>query len=189
MAKAALRSGLEGADRGIFGLGTAQRDELDALVRAVEACAPEGFAPTAALAGLVAGDWRLLYTTVTIRGRSRTKLGLRSLVTLGEFVQRIDVDNGRADNVVDFSVTGMAALGGRLTVKAAYTVESEKRVAIEFLGSELVPEQLAALFEKNYDLLLKIFNPEGWLDITYVDDDLRVGRDDKGNVYVLERLP
>jgi hypothetical protein len=23
------------------------------------------------------------------------------------------------------------------------------------------------LFEKNYDLLLNIFNPEGWLEITY----------------------
>lgn len=50
-----------------------------------------------------------------------------------------------------------------------------------------VPDQLRQLFEKNYDLLLSIFNPEGWLDITYVDNELRVGRDDKGNLFVLER--
>jgi len=50
-----------------------------------------------------------------------------------------------------------------------------------------VPEQLRQLFEKNYDMLLSIFNPEGWLDITYVDSELRVGRDDKGNLFVLER--
>ena len=50
-----------------------------------------------------------------------------------------------------------------------------------------VPEQLQALFQANYALLLSIFNPEGWLDITYVDDELRVGRDDKGNLYVLQR--
>ncbi len=41
--------------------------------------------------------------------------------------------------------------------------------------------------QANYELLLSIFNPEGWLDTTYVDDQHRIGRDDKGNVFVLER--
>lgn len=52
-----------------------------------------------------------------------------------------------------------------------------------------VPDQLQRLFEKNYDLLLSIFNPQGWLDITYVDASHRVGRDDKGNVFYLVRAP
>lgn len=63
-----------------------------------------------------------------------------------------------------------------------------QRVDIKFENSTLVPEQLMSLFQKNYDLLLSIFNPEGWLEITYVDDTLRVGRDDKGNVFLLERV-
>lgn len=50
-----------------------------------------------------------------------------------------------------------------------------------------VPGALEKLFASNYDLLLSIFNPEGWLDISYVDDTHRVGRDDKGNVFYLER--
>lgn len=62
-----------------------------------------------------------------------------------------------------------------------------QRVDIKFENSTLVPEQLLSLFQKNYDLLLSIFNPEGWLEITYIDDTLRVGRDDKGNVFLLER--
>ncbi len=41
--------------------------------------------------------------------------------------------------------------------------------------------------QANYELLLSIFNPEGWLDTTYVDDRHRIGRDDKGNTFVLER--
>ena len=49
------------------------------------------------------------------------------------------------------------------------------------------PRQLQKLFEKNYALLLSIFNPEGWLEITYVDDLHRIGRDNLGNVFVLER--
>jgi PAP_fibrillin len=50
------------------------------------------------------------------------------------------------------------------------------------------PRQLQQLFEQNFDLLLSIFNPEGWLDITYVDESHRVGRDDKANVFFLERM-
>lgn len=63
-----------------------------------------------------------------------------------------------------------------------------QRVDIQFESSRLVPEQLLSLFQKNYDLLLSIFNPEGWLEITYVDDMLRVGRDDKGNIFLVERI-
>jgi hypothetical protein len=63
-----------------------------------------------------------------------------------------------------------------------------QRVDIKFESSRLVPEQLLSLFQKNYDLLLSIFNPEGWLEITYVDDTLRVGRDDKGNIFLVERI-
>jgi hypothetical protein len=50
-----------------------------------------------------------------------------------------------------------------------------------------VPRQLQQLFQANYDLLLSIFNPDGWLEITYLDDSLRVGRDDKRNIFLLER--
>lgn len=50
------------------------------------------------------------------------------------------------------------------------------------------PKQLNALFKKNYDLLLSIFNPDGWLEITFVDEQHRLGRDDKGNVFLLERM-
>lgn len=49
------------------------------------------------------------------------------------------------------------------------------------------PKELQKLFEANYDLLLSIFNPQGHLDITYLDATHRVGRDDKGNVFYLER--
>lgn len=50
-----------------------------------------------------------------------------------------------------------------------------------------VPQKLQKVFESNFDLLLSIFNPEGYLDITYCDQDLRCGRDDKGNIFVLQR--
>ena len=87
-------------------------------------------------------------------------------------------------------------------------------VAIEYESSRLEPRQLQAIFEATLPLLLEVFNPQGWcaalrgsaalrrcsgagseaarcrvgrLDITYVDEALRVGRDDKGHTFVLER--
>lgn len=63
----------------------------------------------------------------------------------------------------------------------------QQSLALSCIFELQVPEKLQSLFQANYDLLLSIFNPEGWLDITYVDQDTRIGRDDKGNVFVLAR--
>lgn len=40
----------------------------------------------------VDGQWRLLYSTISILGSKRTKLGLRDFITLGEFIQTVDVE-------------------------------------------------------------------------------------------------
>lgn len=91
-------------------------------------------------------------------------------------------------NVVDFNILLFGNFKGCLTLEARYEPVSPYRVSITLEKAALVPQQFQKLFEKNYDLLLAIFNPEGWLDITYVDSQHRIGRDDKGNVFVLERL-
>ena len=39
----------------------------------------------------VGGCWKLVYSTITILGSKRTKLGLRDFITLGDFFQTIDV--------------------------------------------------------------------------------------------------
>lgn len=90
-----------------------------------------------------------------------------------------------------FSVTGFGKFAGQLVINAAYTPAEAphdgSRVDIRFLDATLTPQALEQLFRANYALLLSIFNPEGWLDVTYVDEEIRVGRDDKGNVFVVER--
>jgi hypothetical protein len=97
----------------------------------------------------------------------------------------------RQSNEVTFSVAGISKFGGQLSITAAYAPSPPPhdgaRVDITFQRALLTPEALEALFKANYDLLLGIFNPEGWLEVTYLDDELRVGRDDKGNVFVVER--
>ncbi|OAY74031.1 putative plastid-lipid-associated protein 7, chloroplastic, partial [Ananas comosus] len=145
--KQTLYGALRGIDRGVFGVTSKKKSEIEALVEQLERRNPTP-QPTDHLLDKVDGNWKLLYSTITILGSKRTKLGLRDVISIGDSFQIIDV---------------------------------QKRVDIKLEKSTVTPEQ------KNYDLLLAIFNPEGWLEITYVDDSLRIGRDDKGNIFVLER--
>jgi hypothetical protein len=40
----------------------------------------------------VDGCWKLIYSTISILGKKRTKLGLRDFISLGDFLQIIDVE-------------------------------------------------------------------------------------------------
>ncbi|XP_061345384.1 fibrillin-5, chloroplastic isoform X2 [Gastrolobium bilobum] len=151
--KRELYQAVEGIKWGIFGLPSAKKSEIESLVKQLESQNPTPH-PTLELEK-VAGCWRLVYSTISILGAKRTKLGLREIISLDDFFQTIDIS---------------------------------KRVDINFENSTITPDQLMNLFRKNYDLLLGIFNPEGWLEITYVDDNMRIGRDDKGNIFVQERF-
>ncbi|KAG2489590.1 hypothetical protein HYH03_011871 [Edaphochlamys debaryana] len=189
--KKELLSTLEGLDRGIFGVPAAKKARILALISELEQHNTHA-APTADLSP-VNGDWRLLYSTITITGAKKTKLGLREFVKLGAFIQNIDTANNLAVNRIDFSVTGLSAIKGDLAIRAQYAVESPTRVGITYLDSALKPAQLQKIFEATLPLLLSIFNPEGHLDISYLDPQprelgaWRVGRDNKGNVFLLER--
>ncbi|PIN11569.1 hypothetical protein CDL12_15827 [Handroanthus impetiginosus] len=181
-----LFAALEGINRGIFGVPSEKKTEIEKLVELLESQNPTP-EPTLCLEK-VAGAWKLIYSTITILGSKRTKLGLRDFITLGDFFQSINVAEGKAVNVVKFSAKGLNLLSGQLTIDASFKIASKSRVDISYSESKITPDQLMNVFRKNYDLLLGIFNPEGWLEITYIDDSLRIGRDDKGNIFVLERL-
>ncbi|XP_059307928.1 fibrillin-5, chloroplastic isoform X2 [Lycium ferocissimum] len=150
--KIQLYDALQGINRGIFGVSSDKKSEIEELVKQLESQNPIP-EPTLSL-DKVAGSWRLIYSTISILGSKRTKLGLRDFITLGDLYQNIDIS---------------------------------ERVDIFYNNSAITPDQLMNVFKKNYDLLLGIFNPEGWLEITYVDENLRIARDDKGNIFVLER--
>ncbi|KAG6544584.1 hypothetical protein Mapa_014006 [Marchantia paleacea] len=184
--KFALLQALQGMNRGIFGVPAPRKAEIEDLLSTLEGMNPSP-RPTENL-DVVKGEWRLLYSTISILGVKRTKLGLRDFIALGDFLQIIDVDQRRAINKIGFNVAGLGMLSGALTVEASYTIDSPTRVNIQYENSAIAPKQLLSLFQKNYDLLLSIFNPEGWLEITYVDDTMRVGRDDKGNIFLVERI-
>ncbi|XP_057492341.1 fibrillin-5, chloroplastic-like isoform X1 [Actinidia eriantha] len=183
--KTHLFQALQGINRGIFGVPFAKKSEIEGLVKLLESNNPTP-QPTLFL-DKVAGCWRLVYSTITILGSRRTKLGLRDFISLGDFFQTIDVAEGKAINVIMFNVRGLNLFNGQLKIEASFQIASKSRVDIQYNSSSITPNQLMNIFRKNYDILLGIFNPEGWLEITYVDDTTRIGRDDKGNIFILER--
>ncbi|KAF5480622.1 hypothetical protein F2P56_001358 [Juglans regia] len=184
--KTELYQALQGVNRGIFGIPSAKKSEIEGLVKLLESQNPTPD-PTSKL-DKVDGCWKLVYSTITILGSKRTKLGLRDFISLGDFFQIIDTAKGKAVNVIKFSAKALNLLNGTLTIEASFKIASKSRVDINYDKSSITPDQLMNLFRKNYDLLLGIFTPQGWLEITYVDDDgMRIGRDDKGNIFILER--
>ncbi|XP_039063923.1 fibrillin protein 5 homolog [Hibiscus syriacus] len=183
--KSQLLQQLEGINRGIFGVESSKKSDIEALVKLLESQNPTPD-PTLNLEK-VGGCWKLVYSSITILGSKRTKLGLRDFISLGEFFQTIDIQKSKAVNVIKFNARGLKLLNGKLTIEASFKIVSKSRVDISYDNSTITPDQLMNVFRKNYDLLLGIFNPEGWLEITYVDDTMRIGRDDKGNLFILQR--
>jgi hypothetical protein len=96
---------------------------------------------------------------------------------------------------------GLPFLEGLLAVKARFELVNPSRIAIYFeqslLGLQRLvnyqsPTQWLDQLERDESLpVLRIpldgNRSQGWLDITYLDIDLRISRGDRGNVFVLAR--
>ena len=206
-------------DRGVYGLPSEQKEAILLAIAELEeldggglenaknssssspssssssSSSPSSSSSTSVSARLpaLAGRWRVLFSTVTITGSKRVKLGLKSAVTLGDLTQTIDPDARTATNEVAFELRFLGGRGGRgsLRLEARFAVagaDHPRRVDISLSSAALTPPALDSLLGQHMDLLLSIFNPEGWLETTFADERLRVGRDDKGRVFVLERV-
>lgn len=151
---------------------------------------------------LLNGDWRLLYTT------SKSILGLDNipLVHLGEIYQCIRIDVTKIYNIAE--IIGLPFLDGLVSVSANFETVSPKRVNVKFQRSivglqkllgYLSPKDLIKKmetgkyfppFDFNFnwgDRILGNNNSLGWLEITYLDENLRISRGNQGNIFILER--
>lgn len=144
---------------------------------------------------LLEGDWRLLYTS------SRGILGIDQvpLLSLGQVYQSIRVASSSVYNIAE--VMGLPLLEGIVSVAARFTPVSERRVNVLFERSivglqRLIGYQTPAAFIREIetgtkfraiDFKITNQNQKGWLDITYLDQDLRIGRGNEGSVFVLTK--
>ena len=189
-------------DRGVYGLPSEQKEAILLAIEELEKLddfhddengSGEKRTVSDRLPAL-AGRWRVLFSTVTITGSRRVKLGLKSAVALGDLIQTIDPSTSTATSEVAFELRFLGsggAKGGSLRLEARFApsgTEHPRRVDISLVSAALTPPALDALLRQHMALLLSVFNPEGWLETTFADGELRVGRDDKGRVFVLERV-
>lgn len=119
--------------------------------------------------GLVTGIWDLKYTT------SKQILGSKNFRRVGPILQTLDTERLTAENaeVVDYGIFRLSR-----KVNAELTPVSPSEVAVQFK-------------QFTFGDVVKINAPEafkGRLDITYVDENFRLSRGDKGNIFVLTRV-
>ncbi|MDX1977976.1 MAG: PAP/fibrillin family protein [Pseudanabaenaceae cyanobacterium bins.68] len=144
---------------------------------------------------LLSGDWQLLFTT------SQGLLGFDRIPTvkLGQIYQCIRADQSRIYNVAELESLGI--LKGLVSVTARFEVVSPQRLKVNFdraiaglqplLGYRDV-EQFIQVINSDKRLAgldLKIGDREqrGWLETTYLDQDLRIGRGNAGSLFILQR--
>jgi len=190
--KTELLEAIAGKNRGLLATET-QKQAILSLVARLEDRNPTP-RPTEA-ADLLDGNWRLLYTT------SQELLGIDNLplFKLGQIYQCIRAKSAKIYNIAE--VSGLPYLSSIISVAASFTPVSEKRVNVRFeraiiglhrLINYQYPDQFIQQIEsgkKFFAIDFAITNREqkGWLDVTYLDEDMRIGRGNVGSVFVLTR--
>ncbi|MEG4310123.1 MULTISPECIES: PAP/fibrillin family protein [unclassified Microcoleus] len=190
--KSALLEIIAGKNRGLL----ATPSDKQAILSAIAQLEDYNPTPRPVEAGeLLNGDWRLLYTT------SRELLNLDSfpLVKLGQIYQSIRVKESKIYNIGE--LYGLPYLEGIVSVAARFEPTSERRVQVKFersiVGlSRLIGYEYPGKFideiesGKKFaavDFGLDTREQQGWLDVTYLDKDLRIGRGNKDSVFVLTK--
>ncbi len=192
--KAQLVDLLIGSNLGI-GESDTEREERLGAIAALEPQNPTLIPTTAG--DRLTGDWKLLYTT------SRGILGLNRppFLKLGTVYQSVRAAEKRIYNIAEVN-NNLSFLAGVVSVGANFEVLSHTRVQVKFeravvglknwiqyAGPETFTERLDA--PKRQPALDTNFEQEkqqGWLEITKLDDDLRIGRGNEGSVFVLKKV-
>jgi hypothetical protein len=116
----------------------------------------------------VNGDWSLDYST------SDSIIGKGGFPRVGAIVQNIDTNNLSAENSEVVSYFGLKV---PRKITAELTPENKQFTNVKFRKFSIGPISFDA--------------PDsfrGALDITYLDDEVRLTRGDKGNIFVLTRM-
>ncbi|KAH7445492.1 hypothetical protein KP509_01G011500 [Ceratopteris richardii] len=145
----------------------------------------------------LSGYWSLLYTAPVDEIKSDKYAGTQE----GPFLARvkplafgsvrqtrssqvIDVERGIAKNIADFTFLGR---NGTLTIQGKASpsqVVGKERVRLDVTFDSFSVKIGDWTFPT---ISLQWINPQGWVDTTFLDQDMRVGRGDKGSVFVSVR--
>ena len=191
-AKTQLLKAIAGRNRGLL----AQSSDRQVILDAIDHLEDENPTPQPIESNLLAGDWRLIYTT----NSNLLFIDLPPLVRLGQIYQSVRPATGKLYNIAEV-VSGFPGLSGLICVSAKFTAVSDQRIDVKFqrwiIGLQNLldyqsPEELVEKIESGngltaLDLPIDEQNQDNWLDITYLDEDLRIGRGHRGNLFVLTK--
>ncbi len=190
--KTELLEAIAGQNRGLL---TSEIDKVKVLT-AIERLEDQNPTPKPLEAPeLLGGNWRLLYTT------SEELLGFQRfpLLQLGQIYQCIRPLQNKVYNIAE--ILGVPFLEGLVSVVANYEAVSELRVNVQFKRSIISFQRLINYRSPNQfieeietgkkflplDFSLENLEGQGWLETTYLDNDLRLGRGNKNHVFVLAK--
>lgn len=142
---------------------TEDQQEIELIVRKLEAANPT---KEPLKSPFLNGKWELIYTTSQSILQTKRPKFLRSRVNY----QAINADTLRAQNMESFPTFNQ--------VTADLTPVNAKKVAVQFDYFKILG-------------LIPVKAPDtarGSLEITYLDEELRVSRGDKGNLFVLKMI-
>ena len=165
-AKRNLLAALDGTGRGATA-SAAEAASVEAAAAALEALnpTPRPLRRRRGAPDLLSGKWELLYTTSrSVNGADKAPF----LRPWGPIYQTLDVEAGLARN--EEGPPLFAAVDAELSPTSASAVDVQFTRFELFAGLVGFPAPSSA---------------RGALDTTYLDDELRVGRGDKGNLFVL----
>lgn len=193
VSKAELLEAIAGKNRGLLATETDKTAILVAISRLEDRNpTPRPIEAT----GLLEGNWRLLYTS----SQELLGLGRVPLLQLGQIYQCIRTSGTRIYNIAE--IAGLPYLEGLVSVSARFTPTSDLRVDVKFerfisglqrLIGYRSPNEFINQIESGkkffpaLDFNLGNRDRQGWLDITYLDNDLRIGRGNEGSVFVLTK--
>ncbi len=191
-AKEALLGAIAGCNRGLLATEADKVTVLGAISRL------EDTNPTPAplqRPDLLDGNWRLLYTT----SKGILGLGQLPLLQAGQIYQHVRPETQKIVNLAE--LVGIPWLEGLVGVVASFEAASPTRAEVRFersifgLQRLLRYESVANLIDRlesgeqfgPLDFSIENRDRQGWLEITYLDENLRVGRGNEGSVFVLAK--
>eukprot|EP00904_Undaria_pinnatifida_P009657 jgi/Undpi1/5821/HiC_scaffold_2.g01095.m1 len=144
---------------------------------------------------ILSGEWKLIFTSAL----DVLSLGLLPGIDVGQVFQNISEDGTEIANIVDLQPKAapvferfMGITSARLKVLAASSVEGDRRITLSFRSSQYSPQTLLGRDVSATLPPLKFSLPQipgaGWVDTTFIDDDIRVARAFGGNLFVLARV-
>ncbi|KAM0934309.1 putative plastid-lipid-associated protein [Dioscorea sansibarensis] len=163
--KSLLLSLISDQDRGI-------KTKRAEIIQAIEDLAVVG-AGTITTGPSLSATWRMLWTTEKEQLFIIKNAGLFGTAA-GDVLQVIDVGNGVLNNVITFPPDGV------FFVRSSIDPAPPQRVNFKFTS--------AVLRGSNWEIPLPPFG-QGWFESVYMDDQIRVAKDIRGDYLVVDRAP